>query len=264
MTARASSRGRGAALRCTLPLALTLAAGPARGENLVTSLSTTQIAITSTYSGVDVALFGVIEKDLATPARQAPYDVVVTVRGPRATTLVREKQRLGFVYVNRRQRRFVDLPIYLAVVSTRPVDEIASRQARLAYGLGLEAELTPPGVDAARDAANARFREALRRLNGENGLFVEKSTARFVSPNVFRATFPLPATTPVGRYQVEATVLSGGTFVARSSTRFHVVKTGFEQAVVDLAHNQPLVYGLAAAALSLLFGWTATVVFRRD
>jgi hypothetical protein len=52
--------------------------------------------------------------------------------------------------------------------------------------------------------------------------------------------------------------------LARAQTGFDLTKIGFEQRMGDLARNWPAAYGGVIAALALLFGWLASVVFRRD
>jgi len=42
------------------------------------------------------------------------------------------------------------------------------------------------------------------------------------------------------------------------------VKTGFEQQVGDIARDWSTSYGFATAGLALMFGWIASVIFRRD
>ncbi|HSP26813.1 MAG TPA: TIGR02186 family protein, partial [Saliniramus sp.] len=91
----------------------------ARAESLVTSLSTHQVLITSNFTGSQVALFGAVQRDEQTIARATGYDVAIIVRGPPHGTLtVREKERLGPIWVNSSQQKFVDIPRYLAVLSS--------------------------------------------------------------------------------------------------------------------------------------------------
>jgi uncharacterized protein (TIGR02186 family) len=238
---------------------------PAWAESLVTSLSTHRVAITSTYTGAEIVVFGAIERDSYTVSRAAPYDVVVTVRGPRRTTLVREKERAGMVWLNRAQRRFIDLPVYLAVLSTQPIDDVADPMLRRRQRIGIDDNLKPIGIDIDIDAGGGRFREALKRLKSEEGLFVENGRAvTFLAPTIFRAPIPLPATAPSGLYDVDIMLIVGGAMLARQTTNFEVIKTGLEQTVVTAAQNRSLLYGVSAAALAVMFGWVASVIFRRD
>ena len=77
--------------------------------------------INSNYTGTSVAVFGAIERDAQTVSRAAPYDIVVTVRGPRQSLVVREKEPLGPVWINQEQQKFPDAPAFLGVFSSRPI-----------------------------------------------------------------------------------------------------------------------------------------------
>jgi uncharacterized protein (TIGR02186 family) len=238
---------------------------PANAESLVTSLSTHRVAITSTYSGAEIVVFGAIERDSSTVARNAAYDVVITVRGPRRTTLVREKEQAGLIWLNRAQRRFIDLPVYLAVLSTQPIDDVADPTLRRRQRIGIDANLKPVGIDIDIDAGGGRFRDALKRLKIDEGLFIENGRAvTFLTPTIFRAPIPLPATAPSGPYDVDILLIVGGALLAHQTANFEVIKSGFEQTVVSAAQNRSLGYGIGVAGLALMFGWVASVIFRRD
>lgn len=245
-----------------LAMACLLASGGARAEDLVATISSSHVQINSTYTGAELVVFGVIERDGRVGARTQPYDVVVTARGPEGNTVVREKVRFGPIWMNLDQRKFVDVPATLAVLSNRPLDDVADLDRRRRYRLGLDMQVGPGGADLARDAA---FRDALIRLKTETRLYVQEPKAvDFLTPSIFRATIPVPATAPVGRYRVDISLLAGGVEIARSHTGFAVAKVGFEQAVARGARTHAILYGLLTVAIALAFGWLATIIFRRD
>jgi uncharacterized protein (TIGR02186 family) len=118
-------------------LASVLAAGPAAAERLIASLTNHRVMITSSYAGVELVLFGSVERDAASIERKGPYDVVATITGPRESLRTRHKQRVLGIWVNTAARTFVDPPSYLAVLATRPLDAItnAANQRRLRIGI---------------------------------------------------------------------------------------------------------------------------------
>ncbi|KMO39764.1 membrane protein [Methylobacterium variabile] len=246
-------------------LALLLLAGPARPEALVVSLSFNRLAVTSTYAGTSVAVFGAIERDGQAASRAGGYDVVVTIRGPRQSLTVREKEALGPAWVNRSQQKFAEVPSFLAVLSSRPLAEVADEATRRRLRLGLASIIASPDLTLTAPTADDPFREALLRLRQRERLFTESEAGvRFLSPSVFRTTAPLPATAPVGAYDVEVVLLAGGVALARREERFDLVKSGIEQRIAAAARDWSLAYGLAAGALALISGWLASVIFRRD
>ena len=51
-------------------------AAPSGAERLVTSLSSHQVLVTSSFTGVELVLFGSVERDAATVPRRGGYDIV--------------------------------------------------------------------------------------------------------------------------------------------------------------------------------------------
>lgn len=254
-------------LLATLMLALAMAspAATARAETLIAAMSSHQIQITSNYTGDQLTVFGLVERDGRTAARGDPYDIVITVRGPRRMLIVREKEQMGPIWLNRTQRRFPDHPVFLSVSSNRPLDEIVSEEAarRERVGLANAERKADYGLDF--DVTTTHVREGLQRIMEEKGLFREEPRGvTFLSNTLFSARVIVPATAPIGSYDIDIVLYAGGVPLARQSTNFEVVKSGMEQSLAWGAHEWPLVYGLMTAMMAVFFGWLASVVFRRD
>ncbi len=244
-----------------------LTSQPAAAERLIISLSNHRVMVTSSFTGVDLVLFGSMEPDSATAPRRASYDVVVTVTGPRVTERTRRKERVLGIWVNAESRTFVNVPSYLAVLSSKPADAIASPDALRRLQVGLENILFPQriGPDIADVVRTDPFRVAFLRLKKEHGLYIEKENGvTFLTPMLFRADIPLPSNAPFGIYDVDVKVFAAGAIVAHSTSALEVIKVGFEQFIADAARDYGLLYGLALAMIALLIGWFASVVFRRD
>src|SRR6185312_14729784 len=98
--------------RLALLILFALLAGlePAAAERLVVSLSNHRVAVTSNFDGEDLVLFGTIEPDAARTPLRPPYDLVVTVTGPRMTLRTRRKERMLGIWVNVDSREFVRVP----------------------------------------------------------------------------------------------------------------------------------------------------------
>jgi len=256
------------ALRPTVALlALALSATAAAAERLVTSLSDYRVSIASNFTGADLVLFGTIERDAATVARRAGYDIAVTVVGPRQTVRTFRKDRVLGIWVNVESRTFVDAPIYLTVLTNRPVEDIAGPDVLRRLQVGLANTLMPQmiGTDVADVVRDDPFRMAFLRLRQERGIYLERTNGvTFLTPTVFRAAIPLPADAPIGTYEVDVKLFADGTMIAREPSAFELYKVGFEQFVASTAREHGFVYGLSTAGLALFIGWLASVVFRRD
>jgi hypothetical protein len=221
-----------------LTLLTLLAAGPAAAESLATALSSHRVLITSNYTGTAVAVFGAVERDAQTVSRGAGYDLVVTVKGPRQS---------------------------LAVLASRPLAEITSPTLRRRQRIGLHALLFAEDFTYDRGGADEPFRDALLRLKRREGLYLEQERGvTFLTPSLFRASIPLPATAPPGNYDVEVVLLADTVILARTQTSFEMVKIGFEQQVGEMARDLAPLYGGATALLALFFGYVASIIFRRD
>jgi uncharacterized protein (TIGR02186 family) len=247
-------------------LAGSLAAAPAQAETLIASLSTSRVAITSNYTGASIVVFGAIERDAQTISRAGPYDIVVMVRGPRASIVVRQKEPMGPIWLNREQQRFVDIPYYVAALSSRAVEQVATDQLRTRLKIGLRGVVYSPEVSVFRGGeADGPFREALLRLQKQERLWVESARGvTFLTSSLFRSPVQIPAIAPPGNYEVDVMLFSDNVMLSRSQTNFELVKTGFEQQVAAVAREWSILYGLVVAAVALLFGWIASVIFRRD
>jgi len=246
---------------------LTCGMNPAAAERLVLSLSHHRVAITSNFIGEELVLFGTIEPDPNKAALRASYDLVVTVTGPRQTLRTRRKQRVLGIWVNVDSREFVRAPSYLAILSNRPVAQIAQPDILRRLQIGLANFLLPQriGPDIADTVRDDPFRRAFVRLQVQQGLYSEIATAvTFLTPAVFRATIPLPADVPTGNYTVDVKLFSNGALVARNNSALEVTKAGFEQYVADAARDHGLLYGFVTMLMALLTGWIASVVLRRD
>lgn len=236
------------------------AASPGAAEKVVASLSTSRILIQSNFSGETIAVFGAVED---APPGGVTYDAVVTVRGPRGAVTVRRKQQWGPFWFNLDNRKYIGIPAFIAIASNRPLEQIASAEVRDDLRIGIDA-LIPPQV-ARRGANDPEFRSALRRLREEQGLFYEDAASlKFIAPKVFQASIHLPGGVPLGRYDVDVALFSGGALHTRQTLNFVVTKTAIEQIATNAAHQFPVSYGVLVSVLALLLGWIASVIFRRD
>ena len=247
--------------------ATVLTAAPAAAERLVSSLSSHRVLITPSFTGTELVLFGTVERDAASVPRRGSYDIVATVSGPRETLVVRRKERMFGIWANADSRTFVEVPSYLAMLSTRPAEEIAPLDVLRRLQIGLRRTLLPQriGPDTADVVRDDPFRNAFLRLKLSHDLYVDApNEVTFLTPILFRATIPLPAGAPIGNYDVDLKLFADGALIARTNSALEVYKAGFEQIVTTAAREHGFLYGLATALTALLTGWLASVVFRRD
>jgi uncharacterized protein (TIGR02186 family) len=261
-------RAASLALAGLAALAVALGAAPAgAAEKLVSSLSSHKIKITPSFTGTELVLFGIVEREAESLPRRGGYDIVATVRGPPETLVVRRKDRVVGIWVNADSRTFVQVPSYLATLSNRPVDSIVPLDVARRLQLGVRRTLLPQqiGPDTADVVREDPFRGAFLRLKELRKLYVEEQNAvTFLTPILYRATIPIPAGAPTGTYKVELKLFADAALIASGNEAFDIAKEGFEQFVAESAVDHGLLYGLASGAMALLTGWLAAVMFRRD
>ena len=179
-------------------------AGPAMAERLVVSLSNHRVAVTSSFVGEELVLFGTIEPDPVTTPLRPPYDLVVTVTGP-APDPAHAAQGAHARYLG--QRRFARI-LARAVLSCRAEQSARStpsptrtRCAACRSGSTIFCLPQRIGTDFADTVRDDPFRRAFVRLQTQQGLYRESATAvTFLTPTVFRAAIPMPAAVPTGSY----------------------------------------------------------------
>jgi uncharacterized protein (TIGR02186 family) len=252
------------AAQCVAAALILLAAVPARGERLVASLSTHVVQITSSFNGVELVLFGVVESDSPNDELRTSYDIVATATGPTETVVTRRKQRIFGIWVNAASRTFKNVPTYVSVMSNRPFDAIADPDTLRRERIGVARVVLPPANEA-EEAPDDPFREALLRIKRESGFYRETTDGvTFVTPTLYRASILLPAEAQTGNYEVAVKLFADGAMIARASSPFEIDTVGFERFIAFSATDHGILYGLATVLIAVMAGWLASIVFRRD
>ncbi|WP_106751723.1 TIGR02186 family protein [Pannonibacter carbonis] len=247
-------------------LALALRPVPATAEELVTSLSSSEVLIESNFTGAQIVIFGQVDRDKQTVSRPGPYDLAVVLRGPDQIVTTRRKDRLLGLWVNREAETFYEVPSFYVMSSTRPPTEMGHRNMLEKYGIGINYLNLPISPQSEVQVSERDdFRDAFLRLRRKQGVYSEQAgKVDFLTESLFRTTISLPATTPVGVYSVDTFLLHEGAMLASQTKALTVAKTGFEQAAFDLAHQRPALYGILAVITAVFTGWLAGVIFRKD
>ncbi len=228
-------------------------------------LSNETVAITSSFDGADVVVFGTIENGRADLLASKAYDIVITLTGPTGNLVVRRKERKLGIWVNGSAHEFSDVPASYAIATTRRVGDISDAENLKILQIGLNnLNLLPLGEEIAAPEAEP-FRESLLRLKKKQGLFSESiGGIEFLTPTLFKATIRVPANVPIGKHEARANLFEAGKFITTRSSQLTVRKQGFEQAAYDLAHSNGLLYGIIAVFIAMATGWLASVIFSKD
>lgn len=235
----------------------------ADNPKLVPDVSQRKIEIAYSFTGAELLMFGaILYPGGRVPARDA--DIVVVLRGPAESIIVREKQKLaGLIWVNAESARFRSAPGYYAIASSRPLSQLIDERTAAIFELGVEnLQLSPTGGEA--PDVRRRFEKGLIDLRARTDLYAERPDSVEITDGVlYRARLNIPARVPVGTYTTETFLIRNGKVLAAATRDIEIGKSGFERFVAEKAIDWPFLYGLAAVLLSLGLGWGAAVLFRR-
>lgn len=248
--------------RALLALLAALLVGPAAAEErIVLGLSQDEVAITATFDGSSLLIFGAVSRDAPIPA-DGEMEVIITVTGPPGPIVVRRKERQFGIWVNADAVRLSRAPSFYAVASTAPVDDILSAVEDLRHGITLNQVIRTVGAaEGAPDVEN--FTEALRRIREKQDLYqIREGTVALDRQTLFRTSIDLPANLVEGAYRTRIFLLRNREIVDLYETPIDVRKVGLERWLYTLAHEQPLVYGLMSLVIAIAAGWGASAAFR--
>jgi uncharacterized protein (TIGR02186 family) len=235
-------------------------------QEMVVTLSTREVAITSNFTGAEITAFGLIERDSRMATRAAPFDVVATVQGPAGEVMLHQKAKFGPIWLTAGRKRFGNVPLHFALLSAKPLAEIADAEAAARLKLGLEHYLpVTPALPPDQAEEEAGFREAMLRLRAEEGASViDASAITMIRPNLFTAKVHLPGKAPTGLYLINISILSEGVVLRTVQSGFVVRKVGIDGLLANAARTQSGLYALATILMAIVLGWLASVIFRRD
>ncbi len=250
-----SARPRSAALVAFL-LASLVVATPATAREIVIDLSSPVVKVTAGFAGTDILLYG---------AKQAAGDIIVVIRGPAKKQVVRRKEQVGGVWVNRASQTFKAVPSYYWVASNRQdLGSMLSTELRQIHQIGIDELDFALTEDDAVDSDIWEYRDAIKRIHVRDGLYGGATQDLiFLSDTLFKTNVRLPANVSVGPYGVDVYLVRDGDIVASETKILNVRKFGLEAAVYDFAHRFSFAYGIIAVIIALVAGWSANAVFRK-
>lgn len=230
-------------------------------EQIVAGLSENQIAITASFNGSNILVFGAVKREAPVPPGR-PLQVIITLEGPPNPVEISRKGHVFGIWINTSRVRVNRAPAYYAVATSGPLSEVLSHTDDLRYRITIPEAIRPVG--AASQAADApAFIDALVRIRKAEGLYVVDEGAVTVEQStLFRADLSLPANLTEGLYKARFFLTRNGQVIATHETDVLVRKAGVERWLYRLAQDQPPVYGLLSLVIAILAGWLASAAFR--
>jgi uncharacterized protein (TIGR02186 family) len=236
-------------------------------ENVQADVSMRSVAVTSSFNGTEVVIFGAVDNSRQVSAESGLYDIVIVVEGTPTKLAVRRKSNVAGIWINSQSITYESVPSYYAIISTRPLDELADPimlrendigfdHVRMNVIRGWETGLTTADL--------TDFRSSVIRVKQKEGLYVEKrGGVIFIGRSLFRATIDLPANVPVGPLEARVYLLQNGQILSRYTTRMKLEREGLEQVLYSFAFDRPFFFGLFTVATAIGAGLLASTLFAR-
>lgn len=233
----------------------------AQSETIQVDTSDRVIEIESDFNGARITVFGAVENSRQEAANSGFYDVVIVIRGPSETVVARKKERFAGIWVNGRSSAFSHVPSFFAVLSTRPLDEIAADNLLRQHGI----EFNPKPQHDGRSPLPDAFENAIIEAKKEDRLYiVDRFAVAFLSKSLFRGTVTLPTKVKVGSYSAEVYLFHAGKLLSQHNTSLKVQKSGIERELTALAFDRPWVYGVLSVILAVACGLAGWTLFSRN
>lgn len=237
----------------SLALALALAlTSPAKASPIVADLSNYTISMDAGFNGTRLFVFG---------ARGDSGDVVVVIRGENKNYIVRKKEEFAGMWINKERMKFMDMPNFYAIASSKPLSEINETALFSKLGIGQKFLFSEPNDEKQKDRFN-EFQNAFLEHQHTQKLYpTSPEPISFMEETLFKTTIDFSDNIPAGNYTAEIYLLSDGEIVGMQSTPITVVKSGIDAFIYNFAHNSPALYGIVAILLALGAGWGAGRLF---
>lgn len=239
-----------------LASALVIGAVPLlKAQDLVIDLSAPVVAITAGFAGTDVLLFG---------ATRTEGDLIIVVRGPQEDHVIRRKERIGGIWVNRSEVTFADVPAYYAIAANRPTEEFVPLLEADIHQIGVEKIIFNPAAGQGPVDDITQFSDALIRIKQRDDLYsMDAAELVYLGAGLFRTEVHFPANVAVGTYGIDVYLFEDGELIENQTTLLNVRKFGLEAGIFDFAQRHSLAYGVLAVLIAAFAGWLANAAFRK-
>lgn len=246
-------------MRCLkIALALFFLALPAQAEEIVLGLSQDEIAITATFEGSRILIFGAIKRD-GTETLEGDLGVIIAVSGPKEPITVRRKERRYGIWVNADAVEVDAAPSFYAVSTSGPLPQVLKDIEDLRHSITIPRAIRSVG---SRVEGSETFTEALIRIRSDNGLYSTFiGTVDIEEETLFRTSIDLPANITEGAYETRIFLTRGGTVVDEYDTVIPVEKVGIERWLYRMAQDNAVLYGIMSLAIAIAAGWGASAAF---
>lgn len=240
---------------------------PGAKESVQADVSARNVAVTSSFNGTEIVIFGAVDNSQQPSAESSYYDVVIVVEGVPGRLVARRKNNVAGLWLNTSAAVFDLVPSYYAIASTSPVEEIVPEEYRALHGIGFRHLRFRPAIGQ-RYALSTEdlneFRDAIVRLKQKQGLYVRNDFGvSFIGRSLFRASIVLPANVTVGPFETRVMLFRQEKLLSQYTVRLDLEREGAERYLHTVAYSYPTLYGIATVVIAIGAGLLASALFRR-
>ena len=230
-------------------------------REIVTITTKGEVDIGLMYSGDYIHFVGGVPDPSA--------DVIVKLTSTENVPLsVNRKGRVAIVWMNVKQYTVTGLPLLYKIHSTKPIDQILSRELAAELGIGYDVLKDQMKLELVRGEAEEDDRDTVfdgvLRLKREANLYnVDEERIEITGGKLFKHYFRFPSAASEGVYKAESFVFMQGKLVGKGVDEIRIQKTGIEAAFTNMAFNRPVLYGIVAVVVALGMGLLVGFIFKK-
>ena len=227
-------------------------------EKLVADLNQNNVQITTDFNGAELLLFGALN-------RASVDDIAIIVTGPPKEISIRRKEKVFGIWLNTENADVVNMPSFYHILSTQPLNEIASLSTMKINKIGFDYIPFKLAAGSSIDEGPLEeWKQALINNMQRTGLWTDMpGSIEIIGDVLFRTNIEIPANIVPGEYEVRTIHFRDGAVLSDSVSTLMVAKSGLSAQIYRYAHEYAPFYGIFAILFALASGWLAAVLFRK-
>lgn len=247
-------------LRFILAVTLFFALPANANERVVAGMSQNQVAITATFVGSEILIFGAVKREAPAPDT-GPLNVIVVIEGPSSPLTVRQKTHAYGIWMNTATADIAAAPSFYAIATSATFDEAVDNEEDNRLHISIPQSIR--FVDESAANTLSEFATAIIRIRQDQGLYkLEEGMVELREETLFSTSITLPSNLTEGEYFARIYLTRNGKVVSDHVAAIDVRKVGLERWMYNLAHEKPLIYGLLSLFIAIAAGWGASAIFR--
>jgi len=225
------------------------------GSEAYFELSEKEIQIQTDFTGKEVIIFGVFEKN---------EDTIITIEGPKKDIKVMKKEKILGFWFNTKNVIFKDLPSLFFVASSSPIQNILSQETIIKEKLYFDELLV--NTITQRNFVEQKYlnewNKNLIKIKQNTNLYKEYDFQN-IDNKLFHTEVYFPTKSIPGKYKVTIYQIKNKLISNKKNKTIIIKKSGIGDVIFRFAHNEPATYGLLSILFAILSGLIAATIFRR-